>query len=124
MYSACIVTYLYACVFRCEGQRVAKSKAIALTFDAGPHPQVTPRLLEVLKSYNARATFFVRGHAVTRWPGIVSLIEAGGHQVESQCMAARDFNMFPGPAVRTEMNLATDVITKLLNRKPRWIRNV
>lgn len=39
-------------------------------------------------------------------------------------MAARDFNMFPGPIVRNEMNLATEVLKKQLNKKPKWFRNV
>ncbi|CAM6054545.1 unnamed protein product [Sphagnum tenellum] len=117
-------SFIVLAVFNITCQRIAENKAIALTFEAGPHPQVTHKLLEVLKSYNAKATFFVRGHAATRWPGTVSQIDREGHQVESQSMAARDFNMFPGPVVRGEMNLASDVILKLINRKPRWIRNV
>ena len=39
-------------------------KAVALTFDDGPNPNTTPVALELLKKYNAKATFFMVGHAV------------------------------------------------------------
>src|SRR5687767_13377151 len=44
----------------------------ALTFDDGPNPVATPRLLDLLAAHNARATFFVVGEAAVRHPGIVA----------------------------------------------------
>ena len=55
------------------------SKAIALTFDDGPHPHFTPRVLDVLAQYKMRATFFVVGDRVVKYPEIVRSIVAAGH---------------------------------------------
>jgi len=50
-----------------------------LTFDDGPHPSLTPRILDVLAAYEVKATFFVVGRAVARYPDIVRRIAAEGH---------------------------------------------
>jgi len=52
---------------------------VALTFDDGPHPEYTPRLLDILRRHRARATFFVVGERVERAPGIAKRIVAEGH---------------------------------------------
>lgn len=54
---------------------------VALTFDDGPHPHNTPRILEGLARHNAKATFFLLGSEVTKYPGLVREIFAEGHQV-------------------------------------------
>lgn len=56
-----------------------KSSGIALTFDDGPHPEYTPRLLDELLKFQIRATFFVVGEAVARFPDITRRIVAEGH---------------------------------------------
>ena len=52
-----------------------------LTFDDGPHPEHTERLLELLARFNAKATFFVSGSQVERFPAVVRSIHRDGHQV-------------------------------------------
>ncbi len=52
---------------------------IALTFDDGPHPEYTPRLLDELQKFQIRATFFVVGEAVERFPRLAKRIIAEGH---------------------------------------------
>lgn len=56
-------------------------KYVALTFDDGPSPRCTPRLLDGLAEYGARATFFVVGCQTVKDPDIVRRIAAEGHQV-------------------------------------------
>ena len=58
-----------------------KEKFIYLTFDDGPHPIATPFVLDVLKKYNAKATFFCIGKNVVAYPDIYSRILKEGHQV-------------------------------------------
>lgn len=53
----------------------------ALTFDDGPHPEYTPRLLDILERYQARATFFMVGEAAKRHPDLVSQVARAGHVV-------------------------------------------
>jgi len=60
---------------------VEAGAVVALTFDDGPHPETTPRLLDVLAAHDAHATFFVVGENAARFPGLVRRIVAGGHAV-------------------------------------------
>lgn len=55
---------------------------VALTFDDGPHPEGTPRILDVLGAHGARATFFVVGEQVERRPGMLRRIVEGGHDIQ------------------------------------------
>ncbi len=54
---------------------------VALTFDDGPHPEFTPRLLEILQKHQAHATFFMVGGAAQRHPDIVRRVAEAGHAI-------------------------------------------
>lgn len=58
-----------------------KKNALYLTFDDGPHPEVTPRVLEILSLYNIKATFFCVGKNAEEFPNVVNQITAQGHQI-------------------------------------------
>lgn len=58
-------------------------KTIYITFDDGPHPLITPLVLEILKRYNAKATFFCIGNNVRQYPATFELIKKEGHAVGS-----------------------------------------
>lgn len=58
-----------------------KEKIVYLTFDDGPHPVATSFVLDELKKYNAKATFFCIGKNVLTYPDIYRRIPAEGHQV-------------------------------------------
>lgn len=55
------------------------SKEIYLTFDDGPHPEITPWVLDQLKAYDAQATFFCVGQNVERYPDVFERIKEEGH---------------------------------------------
>ncbi|MDI6104755.1 polysaccharide deacetylase family protein [Actinoplanes sp. NEAU-A12] len=57
----------------------AVRRTVYLTFDDGPNAKWTPRYLDVLKKYDAKATFFTTGRNVKAYPGIVSRIDREGH---------------------------------------------
>ena len=59
----------------------AEENAVYLTFDDGPHPTITPWVLEELKKYNAQATFFCIGKNVVHYPEVYKRILAEGHAV-------------------------------------------
>jgi peptidoglycan-N-acetylglucosamine deacetylase len=61
-------------------------KNLFLTFDDGPHPTITPFLLQVLKKYNAKATFFCIGENVQKYPQVYQQIIADGHAVGNHTM--------------------------------------
>ncbi|MER1986394.1 MAG: polysaccharide deacetylase family protein [Solibacillus sp.] len=56
-------------------------KHVALTFDDGPHPKVTKQILDLLKKYDAKATFFMLGSRVEYYPDIVREVSAAGHEI-------------------------------------------
>ena len=56
-------------------------KKIYLTFDDGPHPTITPQVLEILKKFNAKATFFCVGNNVKKYKETFELIKKEGHSV-------------------------------------------
>src|SRR5436190_19853364 len=56
-------------------------KRIALTFDDGPHPVITPKVLEELRVRNVKATFFVLGERVKLYPEVLQQIFAEGHEI-------------------------------------------
>lgn len=58
-----------------------ESPNIFLSFDDGPHPKFTPQILDILKTYNSKATFFPIGEKVQRHPEIISRIFEEGHTI-------------------------------------------
>jgi peptidoglycan/xylan/chitin deacetylase (PgdA/CDA1 family) len=54
---------------------------IALTFDDGPHPEITPRLLDALAQHQVRATFFLIGREAERFPALIGRMLREGHAV-------------------------------------------
>jgi peptidoglycan-N-acetylglucosamine deacetylase len=74
---------------------LASNDAIALTFDDGPDPEVTPRILSALSDHGAKATFFMCGLAAERHPDIVRAVAAEGHAIGGHTwhhLAVRDFS--------------------------------
>jgi peptidoglycan/xylan/chitin deacetylase (PgdA/CDA1 family) len=62
---------------------VAPESAVGLTFDDGPDPLHTPRVLDILAQHGVRATFFVKGDAADAHPQLVRQLVAQGHEVGS-----------------------------------------
>lgn len=56
-------------------------KKIFLTFDDGPHPEITPDVLDILNRYNAKASFFCVGKNIEKHPNIFDQIVANGHTI-------------------------------------------
>lgn len=59
----------------------AKETVAALTFDDGPHPEFTPRLLDVLEHHQVHATFFMVGEMAQRYPDLVRRVAQAGHAI-------------------------------------------
>ena len=58
-----------------------KDGNIRLTFDDGPHPTITPWVVDILNKYNIKATFFCVGDNAVKHPEIIELLKANGHQI-------------------------------------------
>jgi peptidoglycan/xylan/chitin deacetylase (PgdA/CDA1 family) len=70
----------------CVWQGPKKEKTLYLTFDDGPHPTITPFILDLLKQYNAKATFFCIGNNVKNFPRQYHQIINEGHTVGNHTM--------------------------------------
>lgn len=98
-------------------------KRVALTFDDGPDPEVTPRVLDLLDRRGARATFFCIGELVERHPELTREIARRGHRVENH--SHRHLNRFallgPGGLGR-EIDRAQEAIAAVTGRRPGLFR--
>jgi peptidoglycan/xylan/chitin deacetylase (PgdA/CDA1 family) len=96
---------------------------IALTFDDGPHPVTTRRVLEILAASRHRATFFVLGEKVRRHPDVVREIRAGGHSVGIHGDFHDRLHSFRMPwTVRDQLVRAGDAVEAATGARPRFFR--
>lgn len=79
-------------------------KEVALTIDDGPHEPTDARLLEVLRQYRVRATFFVIGENVRQHPEIVRRLLAEGHEIGNHTQAHLRLTTLTPRQVRNEIN--------------------
>jgi len=85
-------------------------RVAALTFDDGPHPDFTPRLLDVLKRHQARATFFMLGQAATAYPAIVRNVAQGGHAIGNHSWDHPSFVLLDGRERRRQIRACASAI--------------
>lgn len=98
-------------------------KLIALTFDDGPDPVDTPAILNLLKQYDAKATFFVIGERAEEYPEIVSQEIESGHEIANHTYSHRFFNRkTQQEKMENEILKAEQVIYKVTGEKPELFR--
>ena len=101
----------------------AGDRPVALTFDDGPDPAVTPRVLETLARRGARATFFCVGRRAEAHPDLVTAIARAGHRVENHSHRHLNGFCFLGPrGVGREIDRAQEVLSRCAGAAPRWFR--
>jgi len=86
---------------------------IAMTFDDGPHASNTPRLLDMLKARNIRATFFTVGSRTVTYPGIMRRIIADGHELANHTWTHPKLSSLSDNAVRSELKRAHSALVNL-----------
>ena len=97
--------------------------AVALTFDDGPDPHITPRVLDILDQYDVRATFFAIGVCVTRAPRLAAEVIARGHTIANHSMSHRHDGMLRGSAYwLREISEAERTIENATGVRTRWFR--
>lgn len=95
---------------------------IALTYDDGPHPHDTPRILDELASTGSRATFFVLSAQVERHPAIARRILADGHEVALHGLDHRSLLTMDDRAALRHVRQARDRVEQVLSRPVRLYR--
>ncbi|HSF42139.1 MAG TPA: polysaccharide deacetylase family protein [Thermoanaerobaculia bacterium] len=104
-------------------ESAAERGEVCLTFDDGPDPEVTPRVLDLLESARARATFFCIGRRVEAHPGLAAEIARRGHRVENHTWAhSNRFACSLPPALRREIGRAQEAIGAATGLRPRYFR--
>jgi peptidoglycan/xylan/chitin deacetylase (PgdA/CDA1 family) len=86
---------------------------IALTFDDGPHPIMTQRLLAVLRQEHVPGTFFVVGKMVDRYPQLARAIVRDGHEIENHTYHHINLAHLPRQEVFDELKQTHDAILRL-----------
>jgi peptidoglycan/xylan/chitin deacetylase (PgdA/CDA1 family) len=96
---------------------------VALTFDDGPLPEVTPRVLDLLDAAGAKASFFCIGELARRHPAIAREIVARGHDVQNHSMRhLKHFAAFGPRRMRQEIAEAQECLAEACGRAPRFFR--
>jgi peptidoglycan/xylan/chitin deacetylase (PgdA/CDA1 family) len=95
---------------------------VAITFDDGPHPRNTPRLLDMLRERNIKATFYVIGRNVGMHPEITRRIVAEGHEIGNHTFTHPNLTKLGDSAVRAELDKTKAAIAKATGVRPRTMR--
>ena len=91
---------------------------IALTCDAGPHPEFTPKILGLLAEHKAKATFFCIGREIEKHPAIFKAIIDAGHTVGNHTYShSKSFGFFNTEKVIQELQKETNT-TIVINEDP------
>jgi peptidoglycan-N-acetylglucosamine deacetylase len=102
--------------------RTGDSATMALTFDDGPNPSVTPALLDLLDRHDVRATFFVIGKHVRQVPVLAREISERGHELGNHTQTHPRLTFCSPSRTREELDQCGDAIEAATGTKPRWMR--
>jgi len=95
---------------------------VALTFDDGPDPVYTPKVLKLLRQSNIKATFFVVGSKVARYPEIVTEIVADGHTIGNHSYTHRNLSTLGTQQLEYEIDWTQDAIEQATGLRPNLMR--
>ena len=115
---------LVAVQFLPSGDRVTVQRAVALTFDDGPSPRYTPRVLRILRRLHVPATFFVVGYLTEQYPGLVQAEIGAGMSVGNHSYNHPEvppFDELPRKLVDDEIALGGRSLN-LIGARPRLFR--
>lgn len=99
-----------------------KIKAVALTFDDGPHPAYTPKILAILKKYNIKATFFVIGKMVEQYPDLIRAEDAAGNLIGNHTYHHVNLNHVPLDEIALEWQACNDAVKAVIHKDMGYCR--
>jgi peptidoglycan-N-acetylglucosamine deacetylase len=100
----------------------ARPAELALTFDDGPNPAWTPRLLDILAGHNVRATFFLIGRFAQAEPALVRRIAAAGHLIGNHSWSHPNLAVTTAAKIREELAQTSRVLEEITGRTVRYFR--
>ncbi len=98
--------------------RKENTKNVYITFDDGPHPQITPWVIDIAKKYSANLTFFCKGENAQKYPELISLIKQNNHTIGNHGFAhLKAFNTSRTNYIKDILK-AQDILNSKLFRPP------
>ena len=97
-------------------------KVVALSFDAAWGNEDTQQLIDILKRYQVKATFFVVGDWVTKYPESVKALCDAGHEVMSHSDSHAHYNSLSAEEIVADVNASCDKIEAVTGVRPTLIR--
>jgi len=107
--------------FRVGRYGYSKNK-VALTFDDGPDPDWTPKILDVLKRENAPATFFLIGIQTDKFSGVAKRIYNEGHAIGNHTFTHPDVSNISSTYMKVELNLTERLFASLMGVRVTLLR--
>ena len=95
---------------------------IALSFDDGPHPRLTPVILEILAEYGIKATFFMVGENVGYYTAAARAVTEAGHEIGNHTFSHRKFDRLGAEELRREILSCEEAIASVSDAPVRFIR--
>lgn len=95
---------------------------VAISFDDGPDPRFTPRVLEALAAVGARATFFLMGYNVTEHTDLAKQVVAAGHEIGNHTWSHQDLAFEDPPSARREIVHCKEALADLLGSSTTYFR--
>jgi peptidoglycan-N-acetylglucosamine deacetylase len=102
--------------------RTNSPRLLAITFDDGPNPAITPKLLDLLDRYNAHATFFVVGRFVRECPDLVREISVRGHLLGNHTDSHPNMIYCGVSETRDQLLRCNEAIATITGAVPKWFR--
>ncbi|MEI8293778.1 MAG: polysaccharide deacetylase family protein [bacterium] len=109
----------YPTLFR---QDALEPDRVAITFDDGPDPQWTPKILDILKQRGVKAAFFIVGAEAERHPDLVRRIVAEGHEIGNHSFTHPNLADLPASMIRLQLNATQRLIESLTGRSTNLFR--
>lgn len=98
-------------------------KQVAITFDDGPNTEYTPQILQILKTHNAKASFFCIGKYIEKHPEIAQQLVLEGHTIGNHSYShATNFGFFRKNRILDELSKADSLIEEITNKKTTLFR--
>lgn len=97
-------------------------KVLAMTFDDGPHPSLTPKLLDILKERNIKCTFFLIGQQIKMYPNIVRRMVAEGHEIANHTWTHCSLTSRSDDQIRKELKQSEDAVFEVAGVRPQLVR--
>ena len=99
-----------------------EGKVISLTFDDGPHADNSPKLLDILKQHNAKATFFVMGCNASKYPELLKRMQAEGHEIGNHSWSHPHLLSLGYPEIRSELERTSQAVADATGQSPKVFR--